>query len=70
MRRACELVLVWMFILAGVAQAQDFPNRPMTMIVPFPAGGNADGVARVVAHRMGELLGQRVVVENVAAPAA
>jgi tripartite-type tricarboxylate transporter receptor subunit TctC len=35
------------------------------MIIPFPAGGNADGVGRVVAHRMGELLGQRVVVENV-----
>jgi tripartite-type tricarboxylate transporter receptor subunit TctC len=65
MRRACELVLVCMFIFAGAAQAQEFPNRPMTMIVPFPAGGNADGVARVVAHRMGELLGQRVVVENV-----
>jgi tripartite-type tricarboxylate transporter receptor subunit TctC len=54
-----------MFILGGAARAQDFPSRPMTMIVPFPAGGNADGVARVVAHRMGELLGQRVLVENV-----
>jgi tripartite-type tricarboxylate transporter receptor subunit TctC len=54
-----------LFSLAMVAHAQEFPSRPLTMIVPFPAGGNADGVGRVLANRMGEVLGQRVVVENV-----
>ena len=48
------------------AQAQDFPNRPMTMVIPFAAGGPTDILGRVVAARMGELLGQNVVVENVA----
>jgi tripartite-type tricarboxylate transporter receptor subunit TctC len=66
MRKAYGLVLIcFVSVLVGAAHAQEFPSRPMTMIIPFPAGGNADGVGRVVAHRMGELLGQRVVVENV-----
>ena len=47
------------------AGAQDFPTRPMTMIIPFAAGGPQDQIGRVVAQRMGELLGQQVVVENV-----
>jgi tripartite-type tricarboxylate transporter receptor subunit TctC len=47
-------------------QAQDFPTRPITMIVPFAAGGPTDTVARVTADAMGRLLGQSVVVENVA----
>lgn len=50
---------------AGFAHAQEWPTRALTMVIPFPAGGNADGVGRVVANRMGELLGQRVIVENV-----
>ena len=59
------LVVAALFAVAALAQAQEFPNRPLTMIIPFPAGGNADGVGRVLANRMGEILGQRVVVENV-----
>ena len=47
------------------ARAQQFPTRPMTMVVPFAAGGPADVLGRVVAMRMSELLGQPVVVENV-----
>lgn len=47
------------------AQAEDFPNRPMTMVIPFAAGGPTDILGRVVAARMGEVLGQNVVVENV-----
>jgi tripartite-type tricarboxylate transporter receptor subunit TctC len=50
---------------AGVAHAQDFPSRPMTMIIPFAAGGPTDVLGRVVAARMSEVLGQQVVVENV-----
>ena len=52
-------------LLAGPAAAEDFPTRPMTMIIPFAAGGPTDLLGRVVAQRMGEVLGQTVVVENV-----
>jgi tripartite-type tricarboxylate transporter receptor subunit TctC len=47
------------------ASAQTFPNHPMSMIIPFAAGGPTDVLGRVVAQRMGEILGQQVVVENV-----
>jgi tripartite-type tricarboxylate transporter receptor subunit TctC len=47
------------------AHAQGFPDRAMTMIIPFAAGGPTDVLGRVVAGRMSELLGQQIVVENV-----
>jgi tripartite-type tricarboxylate transporter receptor subunit TctC len=46
------------------AQAQTFPSRPLTIVVPFPAGGPTDALARILANRMKEALGQSVVVEN------
>ncbi|HYD99555.1 MAG TPA: tripartite tricarboxylate transporter substrate-binding protein, partial [Alphaproteobacteria bacterium] len=52
-------------VLAGGAVAQDYPTRPVTMIVPFAAGGPTDTVARLVAQSMSKTLGQQVVVENV-----
>ena len=48
------------------AAAQSWPSRPVTVIVPFAAGGPTDTIARIVAERMGRTLGQPVVVENVA----
>lgn len=51
--------------LTGPAQAQDYPNRPVTMVVPFAPGGAFDAVGRIIATRMSELLGQSVVIENV-----
>lgn len=52
-------------VLAGGAGAQEFPARPMTMIIPFAAGGPTDVLGRVIAQRMSEILGQQVVVENI-----
>src|SRR6476659_6792671 len=46
------------------AQAQSYPSRPITIVVPFPAGGPTDALARVLADRMKGALGQAVVVEN------
>ncbi|KQT11198.1 Bug family tripartite tricarboxylate transporter substrate binding protein [Ramlibacter sp. Leaf400] len=48
----------------GLAQAQDYPNRPINLIVGFPPGGSNDIVARILAPRLGEALGQPVVVVN------
>jgi len=50
---------------ARIARAQTYPVRPITMVVPFPAGGPTDAVGRVVGERMQRSLGQRIVVENV-----
>ena len=50
---------------APAAWAADFPDRSITMVVPFSAGGSTDLVARLVANKMSEKLGQQIVVENV-----
>ena len=49
---------------AGAAAAQDFPNRPIKFIVPFPAGGPADTISRILTDKMSALLGQPIVVET------
>ena len=51
-------------LLPAAAGAQDFPNRAIKLIVPFPAGGPADTIARIYAERMQAILGQPVVVDN------
>jgi tripartite-type tricarboxylate transporter receptor subunit TctC len=58
---ACGVLLA----AAGMALAQSYPTRPMTMIIPFAAGGPTDVLGRVLAQRMSEILGQQIVVENV-----
>src|SRR5512133_466212 len=50
---------------AGPALSQDWPTRPVTMVVPFAAGGPADTVGRILAPGLSELLGQQVIIENV-----
>jgi tripartite-type tricarboxylate transporter receptor subunit TctC len=52
-------------LLAAPAAAQPYPARPITVVVPFPAGGPSDVVARIIAEQMGKVLGQTMVVENV-----
>lgn len=51
--------------VSRVARAQVYPTRAITMIVPFPAGGATDVIARLVAKPMGEALGQSIIIENV-----
>jgi tripartite-type tricarboxylate transporter receptor subunit TctC len=50
---------------AGAAQAQSYPSRPVTMVLPFAAGGPQDTIGRLVGARMSEILGQQVIIENI-----
>jgi putative tricarboxylic transport membrane protein len=61
--------LAALFLLSLPAKAQDWPTRPITLIVPFAAGGGVDSSARLQALAIGEVLGQTIVVENVGAAA-
>jgi tripartite-type tricarboxylate transporter receptor subunit TctC len=54
------------FVGTAGASAQNFPTRPVTIVVPFAAGGPADAMARVIGDRMRVSLGQQVIIENVA----
>jgi tripartite-type tricarboxylate transporter receptor subunit TctC len=67
MRRALAAAIVAMVGLGwgGPADAEDYPSRPITMIVPFPAGGATDNVARFLGERLRAGLGQPIVIENV-----
>ncbi|HZC56316.1 MAG TPA: hypothetical protein VE396_09775 [Xanthobacteraceae bacterium] len=47
------------------ARADDFPSHSLTMVIPFAAGSPTDILGRIIAARMGEVLGQTVIVENV-----
>jgi tripartite-type tricarboxylate transporter receptor subunit TctC len=60
------LALAATAMMAGAAQAQSYPSRPISMIVPFAAGGPTDIIARIVGEHMSKSLGQQIVVENVA----
>jgi len=51
--------------LGGSAGAQDYPSRPIDVIVPLPAGSAADGVARIVLPKLEEILGQPMIIENI-----
>src|SRR6516162_7119332 len=65
--------LTWLICVAASAffaaplsvNAQSYPSRPITVVVPFPAGGPSDVVARIVTEQMGKILGQSMVIENV-----
>lgn len=51
-------------IVAGAAHAQTWPTKPITLVVTYPAGGGADTMARLIAPKLGEALGQPVIIEN------
>jgi tripartite-type tricarboxylate transporter receptor subunit TctC len=56
-----------LLVIAGVAEveAQTYPSRPITLVVPFPPGGSTDAAARIMGERMRATLGQTIVIENV-----
>jgi tripartite-type tricarboxylate transporter receptor subunit TctC len=64
-RSVVSAAVAALFALTGSAFAQSFPTRPVTMIIPFAAGGPTDVLGRIVGARMSELLGQQIVIENV-----
>jgi putative tricarboxylic transport membrane protein len=66
MIKVLALALAGVLASAGMAGAQDWPTRPLTMVVPFAAGGPVDTSARIMAARLQELLGQPVIIENIA----
>jgi tripartite-type tricarboxylate transporter receptor subunit TctC len=59
------IAVVAAFGLAGLASAQPYPSRPITMVVPYATGGSTDAIGRIMAERMRASLGQTVVAENV-----
>jgi tripartite-type tricarboxylate transporter receptor subunit TctC len=65
MRRTVWAALIALLISGGSALAENFPSHPITIIVPFSAGGPSDAMARVLAERMKATLGEALLIENV-----
>ena len=63
--RKIILAAIAMLAFGSIAAAQNFPSRPITIIVPFSAGGPSDAMARILAERMKATLGETLLVENV-----
>jgi len=61
LRSALALLFVW---AAPLAFAESYPSRPITLVVPYAAGGGNDVIARIVAERMSTAPGQQIVIEN------
>ena len=65
-RLLCVAVMLAAILFTGEpALSQAFPSRPVTIIVPVPAGGPVDTIGRIIAERMRTFLGQPVLIENV-----
>lgn len=60
----CAAVIAAMTIAAGAAFAQTYPSKPVNLMVPYPAGGVSDTIARIVEKPLGKALGQLVIIEN------
>jgi tripartite-type tricarboxylate transporter receptor subunit TctC len=56
--------VMWSVVAIGAASAQVYPSRPITLIVPFPAGGGVDAMARITAERLTAAFGQQVIIDN------
>ena len=62
--RALKILLILLLVLPGAANAQEWPAKPVRMVVPYAAGGLPDTMTRILGVRLGEAIGQQVVVEN------
>ena len=62
--RVIARVLLLCACATGVVQAQDYPARPLRLIVPFPPGGGNDTIARLMGQKLAPALGQQVLVDN------
>lgn len=60
----CSALLSASIMHAGVAAAQDYPNRPIRLVIPWPTGGGVDAAFRMWSQQLGENLGQQIVVDN------
>jgi tripartite-type tricarboxylate transporter receptor subunit TctC len=58
-------IIIAALACSGASHAQDWPTRPVTVVVPFAAGGPIDVIARIIGPRMSELIGQQIVVDNI-----
>src|SRR6476620_8713964 len=65
MRKTILAALIAMLTLGSAAVADNFPSHPITIVVPFSAGGPSDAMARILAERMKTTLGEALLVENV-----
>src|SRR4029077_1695149 len=61
---AAILLAFALAVSATAARADDYPSRPITLIVPYPPGGGVDTIARVMAPKLSPALGQQIVIEN------
>jgi tripartite-type tricarboxylate transporter receptor subunit TctC len=64
MASVCAIALTFSVALSGIASAQTFPTRPIRIIAPYVPGGGVDFVARIIAAKLSETIGQQVIVEN------
>jgi tripartite-type tricarboxylate transporter receptor subunit TctC len=64
MSRSIMACAILSLLFAGPAAAQQWPNKQIRLLVPYPAGGNVDGAARVIGNKLQERLGQTVIIEN------
>jgi tripartite-type tricarboxylate transporter receptor subunit TctC len=62
--RSAAVFTATLFAVIGTAPAQDYPSRPITLVVPYAAGGGNDVMARIVGEKMSRTLGQQIVIEN------
>ena len=61
---AVAMAVTWVAIAPVTAHAQDYPNKPIKLVVPFPAGGSSDATVRLLADELGPVLKQSVAVDN------